>query len=226
MTSLPESASSQIQRSANLKLEDDGTLEGTVNVTFTGLEGRSRRTSQRNEDDEARTKFLEDEFKSYIPVAVEANLTNKPDWNDTEPPLVAEFHVKIPGWVSSAGRRAIFPVGLFSAPEKPIFAHADRTYAICFDYPYQKKDDVSVELPAGWTVSSVPTSLDRDAKAAEYVLKVEDNKKAVHISRTVRSDLFVVPQPTYPALRTFFQAVRSGDDEQIVLQPAGVAAAL
>jgi len=225
VTPLPESGESQIQRTADLKMNEEGTLEGTVKLTFTGLEGWSRRLRERNEDQEARKKYLEEELKGYVPAAMEAELTNQPDWKSTEPPLVAEFQVKIPGWVSSAGRRALLPVGIFAAPEKEIFAHAERVYPVCFHYPYQKKDDVTVELPSGWTVASVPTAQDRDAKAAEYVLKIEDKKNQVHIARTVRSDLFLVPKQTYPALRTFFQAVRSGDDQQIVLQPAAVAAA-
>jgi PHD/YefM family antitoxin component YafN of YafNO toxin-antitoxin module len=81
-----------------------------------------------------------------------------------------------------------------------------------------------VELPNGWAVSSVPKPMDRDAKDAEYILKVEDNKNQVHIVRTVRSDLYILPQSTYPALRAFYQTVRSGDDQQIVLQPGSVAA--
>lgn len=225
-TPLPDSALSQIQRTANLKLNsDDGALEGTVKLTFTGLEAWSRRLTERNEDDAARKKYLEDELKSYIPAAIDADLSNQPDWKSTEPPLVAEFQVKIPGWVSAAGRRAVLPVGVFSAPEKQIFAREDRVYPICFQYPFQKKDDLTVELPAGWTVSSVPQALDKDAKAAEYTLKVDDKKTEVHIVRSVRSDLFLVPKETYPALRTFYQLVRSGDDQQIVLQPGSVAAA-
>jgi hypothetical protein len=224
-TGLPESSASQIQRIANLKLDDDGTLEGTVKLTFTGLEGWSRRLRLRNEDNEARKKSLEEELKSYVAVGMDVDLTNQPDWNATEPPLVAEFHVKIPGWISGAGRRALFPVGIFAAPEKGMFTRADRFFAVCFDYPYQKNDDVTITLPTGWTVSSVPQPQDRDLKAAEYVLKVEDKKTELHIAREVRSDIFLIPQPKYPALRAFFQAVRSGDEQQIVLQPFAVAAA-
>jgi hypothetical protein len=221
----PDSAASQIQRTANLKLSEDGTLEGTVKLTYTGLEAWSRRLEERNEDDPARKKYLEDTLKGYVPAAMEADLTNQPDWKSTDPPLVAEFHVKIPGWVSSAGRHALLPVGIFDATEKQVFNHADRVYPICFDFPFQKKDDVTVEMPNGWVVSSVPAAEDKDAKAAEYILKVEDKKNEVHITRTLRSDLFVVPKETYSALRTFFQVVRSGDDQQIVLQPGSVAAA-
>jgi hypothetical protein len=223
-TPFPDSAASQIQRSAKLKLSEEGTLEGTVKLTFTGLEGWSRRLAERNEDAEGRKKYLEEEVQSNVPAAMEVELTNQPDWKGTETPLVAEFHLKIPGWVSSAGRRAMMPVGIFSAPEKHIFEHANRVHAICFRYPYQKKDEVTLELPSGWRVSSVPSALDKDAKAAQYTLKVEDRKNEVQINRTVRSDLFFVPKETYPALKTFYEIVRTADDQQIVLQPGNVAA--
>jgi hypothetical protein len=223
-TPFSESGASQIQRNANLKLSEDGTLEGTVKLTFTGLQAWSRRLGERNEDDAARKKYLEEELQGYIPAAAQVELTNQPDWKSTEPPLVAEFHVKIPGWVSAAGRRAMLPVGIFAAPEKHIFEHANRTYAICFNFPYQKNDDVSVSLPSGWTVSSVPAAQDKDAKAAQYILRVEDKKTEVHITRTLRSELFVIPKDTYPALQTFFQVVRTGDEQQILLQPGAAAA--
>lgn len=220
----PDSAASQIQRTANLKLDEQGNLEGTLKLSYTGLEAWSRRLEERHEDDQARKKFFEDVLKSYVPAAIESELTNQPDWTNTEAPLVAEFHVKIQGWVSSAGRRALFPVGIFDATEKHVFSHTNRVYGICFEYPFQKIDDVTVELPSGWTVSSVPAAQDKDAKAAEYTLKVEDKKTELHITRTLRSDLFAVPKDTYPALRNFFEIVRSGDDQQIVLQPGSVAA--
>jgi hypothetical protein len=221
----PSSSLSQIQRNANLKLNDDGSMEGTIKLTFTGLEAATRRSEYHNQDDEARKKFLEEQLKSYVPVAIDADLTNKPDWNVTEPPLVAEFNVKFSGWLSSAGHRALFPVGVFSSTEKTIFTRADRTHPICFSFPFQKVDDITVTLPSSWTISSVPKNMDQDAKAAEYILQVDDNKTALHISRTVRSELFLVPKDTYPVLRNFFQIVRNGDEQQIVLQPAAVAAA-
>lgn len=224
-TPFPDSAVSQIQRSAKLKLNEEGTLEGTVKLSFTGLEAWSRRLAERNEDNEARKKYLEEELKGYVPATMEVELKNQPDWKSADPPLVAEFSVKIPGWASSAGRRALLPVGLFAASEKHVFDLSERVYPVYFHYPYQKKDDVTLELPSGWVVSTVPAAQDKDAKAAQYTLKVEDNKKEVHITRTLRSDLYLVPKDMYPTLRTFFQVVRTGDDEQVVLEPAKVAAA-
>lgn len=223
-TDMVPSAASKIQRKAELKLTEEGTLQGKVTVSFTGLEALTKRSEQRNEDDTARKTFLEEQLKEYIPAASEVELTNKPDWKNPEAPLVAEYDVKVEGWVSAAGRRAILPVGLFSVAEKHTFEHTDRVQPVYFQYYYSKEDDINIELPAGWQVTTMPKAEDKDAKAAQYTLKIDNNKNAVHISRTLRSDLFMVPKDTYPALRQFFQVVRSCDDEQIVLQPGSAAA--
>jgi hypothetical protein len=188
------------------------------------LEALWRRIEERNEDAANRKKFLEDQVKEYIPVGIELDLTNQPDWGGSTPTLVAEFELKVPGWVSGAGRRALVPVGLFSAPEKHAFEHANRVHAIYFSYPSAKIDDVTIDLPLGWQVNSLPPVQDLDAKAALYSLKAENNKGALHLTRRLNMDLLMVEAKLYPSLRNFFQVVRTGDEQQIVLQP-GVAAA-
>jgi len=223
-TTLPPSSDSRIERKAELKLTETGSLEGKLTVTFSGLEALWRRIEERNEDATNRKKFLEDQVKEYIPVGIELDLTNQPDWGGSTPTLVAEFELKVPGWVSGAGRRALVPVGLFSAPEKHAFEHANRVHAIYFSYPSEKLDDVRIDLPLGWQVNSLPPVQDLDAKAAVYSLKVENNKGALHLTRRLNMDLLMVEAKLYPTLRNFFQIVRTGDEQQIVLQPGAAAA--
>jgi hypothetical protein len=40
----------------------------------------------------------------------------------------------------------------------------------------------------------------------------------------MRSDLITLDQKFYPALRKFYEVVRTADEQQIVLQPAAAAA--
>jgi hypothetical protein len=223
-TTLPDSDVSHIERSADMKLTGEGMLEGKMKLTFTGLEALSRRIEERNEDDTERKKFLEGQVKEYIPAGTDVELSNKPDWSASEAPLVAEFDLKVPGWVASAGRRALFPVGLFGASEKHLFEHANRVWPVYFAYPYKMIDDLTIELPVGWQVGSLPKDVDQNAKAAEYSLKLENKNGNLHIRRELRCDLMMVPKETYPALRSFFQLVRTQDDQQIVLQPGEVSA--
>jgi hypothetical protein len=218
-TTLPKSSESQILRNAKLKMSETGDLEGTVTVTYTGLEAMYRRLEERNEDDVARKKFLEEALKEQVPAAIEPELTNKPDWSGSGTPLIAEFSLKIPGWASGAGKHVTVPVGFFSANEKRIFEHADRVHPIYFEYPFEKVDDVTVNLPTGWQVSTLPPAQTKDGHVIAYNLTVENQNGSVHVVRKLNLDFLLLEPKYYPALRNFFQVVRSGDDEQVLLQP-------
>jgi hypothetical protein len=220
-TTLPGSADSRIDRTAKLKLDEStGGLEGTLTVSFTGLEAWQRRVEQRNQDEAARKKFLEDEVREYIPAAIDLELTNKPDWTTSDAPLTAEYNLKVPGWASSAGRRALMSVGLFSAPEKHLFDHANRVHPIYFEYPFQKVDDVTVQLPLGWQVASSPAPEKQDGHVVAYSLDIKHDAGSLHWKRILNVDLIMLDSKYYGALRNFFQAVRTNDDGQIILQPA------
>ena len=223
-TAVPKSADSRVIHKADLTLFDTGDLEGKLTVIYTGLEAMRRRREERNDDEAERKKYLEDDTRSAIPAAGELELSNQPDWKSSDTPLVAEFKLKIPGWVSGAGRKAFLPVGLFSAGEKHVFEQEARVHAIYFQYPSQKEDDVNITLPPGWQASSVPSPKVDDAKAALYSLTVENNKQTIHLNRKMSLDLVILEQKYYRTLRNFFQLVRTGDDEQVVLQPGSATA--
>ncbi len=224
-TELPESSVSRIERKADLKLDDTGSLEGKLAITFTGLEALSRRQEERHVDEADRKKFLEDQVREYIPVGVDVELTNKPDWGSSSEKLVAEYDLKVPGWVSGAGKRALLPVALFGATEKRVFELSNRVHPIYFEFPFQKIDDVTIELPLGWQVSSVPPVKNQDSKAIVYTLKVDNDKGTLHLNRTLNVEVLLLDAKVYPTLRAFFQIVRAGDEQQVVLQPGGAAAA-
>ena len=223
-TTVPQSSESKVERKAKLKLSETGDLEGKLTVTYTGLEAMYRRLEERYADEVSRKKTLEEQVKWEISAAAEAELTNKPDWSSSETPLVAEFDLKIPGWAASAGKRAVVPATVFTADDRRVFEHANRVHPIYFRYPFEKIEDVTLELPAGWQVSSVPKAQKQDGRVVVYSLKIEDNKGVVHVTRQLNVDVLLLEQKYYEALRNFFQVVRSGDEEQIVLQP-GVATA-
>jgi hypothetical protein len=216
-TPLPDSSQSHVERKAVLKLTDDGNLEGKVTVTFTGLEALWRRLDESEEDNTARKKFLEDEVQECIPASADVKLTNQPEWSSSAPTLVAEYDVKVPGWASAAGRRQLLPVGLFSESEKHMFEHADRTFPIYFYFPYLIQDDVTVQLPQGLQVSSLPPPQDIPGEVVSYGLVADGKGGTLHWNRHLSLDILMMETKYYPALRNFFQTVRAGDEQQVVL---------
>lgn len=208
---------SRIERKANLRLSEDGSLEGTATVTFTGIEALWRRLYEYGEDDQVRRNLLENELKEYIPSNIDVELTNKPDWNSAETNLVAQFSLKIQGWGSSSGRRVLLPVGIFGGTEKHVFEHANRTYPIYFNSPYEDWDDVTIALPPGMQVSGVPESRLYDIKSFTYRSDVQQSEKSLHLTRQLTVSLASAEVKYYGSIRGFFQHVRSADEQPVVL---------
>ena len=219
ITSMPESGESQIERKANLKLTQDGSLEGKLTVTYSGLEASSLRVGERNQDDTTRKKLLEDQVRYAVPAAIEVDLTNKPDWSSADAKLVAEFDLKVPGWLSGAGSHALLPVGIFGASEKHIYEHTTRVHPLYYHYMSQRVDDVTIELPLGWKVTNLPKPGGKDAKLLVYTMNADEKNGTLHIERRLKIELTMLDPKYYPAVRSFYESVRTGDEEQIVLQP-------
>ena len=219
-TTNPDASTSGIDRAASLQLDESGSLDGKVTLTFKGLSAIRQRMDENDQDDVARRKSLEDELKSLVPVSSQVELTNNPDWNSSSDTLVAEYHLQVPEWASVAGHRTLIPSSLFSGGEKHLFESAHRVNPIYFAYPYTDIDNVTITVPQGWSVSSLPTPRRADVKACTYDLSVETKDAILRLSRRLMMDIALVGAKDYPTLRSFFQNVRNGDEQQILLSPA------
>ena len=216
----PNSSASRIERKAELALTRDGSLEGALTVTYSGLEALWLRMDELEEDDASRKKLLEDMVKESIPTGIDVELTNKPEWKSSAPELVAQYKLTVPGWATSVGKRTLLPAGLFGGDEKHLFEHGNRIHPVYFHFPYQKIDSISIALPVGWTPNSLPAPLDKDIRALAFTCKTENDRGTLHINRKLRSDVLVVKPEDYQVLRNFYQMVRNVDEQPIMLQPA------
>jgi hypothetical protein len=221
-TPLPPASDSRIESLGKLRLSPTGELEGRLTVTYTGMEAVGRRTELRLTGETEREKFLEDGVKSQIAIGSQVELVNQPDWASSETPLIAEFNLKIPNWASNAGQTVVTPAAIFTAGERGVFEPAKREHPIYFDYLSEKSEDVTIDLPPGWQVGSVPKAQDQDLKLVAYSLKDEQNQGTLHLKRRLTIGVGSLEQKYYAPLRAFFQLVRAGDGEQVVLQPGKI----
>lgn len=218
-TELGDANNTRTLREGDFKLAADGTLEGTLRVTYTGQEVFALRIDHMRDDEAGRRKALEEGVRTAIPLGCEVELTNKPDWTTAAPALVAEFHLKVPAWATSSGKRLLLPVGLFSAGEKQTFDHADRHYAVYFQYPFSHVDDLKISLAQGLQVAASPKAETFDLKAAKYVFSTSTSGSVITLHREMMIQFVMVEQKFYPTLRNFFQTIKTKDEQQIVLQP-------
>jgi Domain of Unknown Function with PDB structure (DUF3857)/Transglutaminase-like superfamily len=216
-TPLSEPKDSRIERRGRLKLTSSGTLEGKVTVTYTGQEALWRRLQERNEDDTDRKRFLEDQIKADIPSGADVDLTNRPDWDSASPFMIAEFDLKVPGWAAAAGQRALLAVGLFGAQDSHAFQHAARVQPLYFNFPHQSADNLTVELPANWKISRLPTARIDDRASLVYSTWTEGSEESFQLYRGLTIKTMLVNTKDYGTVHSFYESVRAGDQDQAIL---------
>lgn len=216
----PQVTDATIVRDADLALQNDGSISGTLRVDFTGQEGGIIRTSERKEDETGRTKYLEQEIKAWLPVGSTFEISKISDWDSFDQPLHVEGTVKVPSYASTAMQRMLMPLDLFQAANSGAFSTEKRVNAIYFPYPYEEIDDVKMHLPAGYKVDSLPMDKKVNLGAVLYEISATSQGDSAEVKRqlTVKGVMFGKDQ--YPTLRAFFGVVRTNDTAQMVLANA------
>jgi hypothetical protein len=100
-----------------------------------------------------------------------------------------------------------------------VFDHAERIHPIYFEFPAQRVDDVLLELPTGWRVSTLPKAQNQDYHVVAYSMGAQDNKTSFRLTRKLDINIVSMDTKYYGPIRSFFQGVRDVDGQQVVLQP-------
>lgn len=205
-------------RSAVASLSENGDLKGEVTLEFKGLEALEHRLDAIDEDEPGRKKSLEDELSDSLPNGASVKAVDVQGWNATDDPLVAKFHVEIPAYASLAGKRFIVPSYLFRVKQNAAFKQNERKYPVYFPYPFSENDEVSIKLPAGFSVESVPSEQEARLPYAGYQSVFNFDGSQLLTQRQLLFNAFYIDLSRYAEVKGFFNKVQSGDEQQAILQ--------
>jgi hypothetical protein len=208
-----------LRRVAQLQLED-GVVRGTVFVTYTGQEALRQRIELRNDDDAAAKKAIEKMLKGWFADGATVNLVDVKNLRAAEAPLLISATVELPSAASLVGSRAMVPLAVFVATQKNPFAAEQRKTAVYFHYAYRVDDDVTLKVPAGYAVESLPASADVNMGALHYTATVGKTEDSVRLVRNLTVDVELVGRDKYSVVRDFFSKAAAADQEQLVLRKA------
>jgi len=214
----PDYLKAVTKRVARLQMNDHREAEGKSIVVFMGQEALTRRIEGSKTDELGRNKMLEDEVKSWLPANAQVTLTNPPQWDEVETPMVAEFKISAPV-LMSGGKRVLVPTNIFQFNRPPMFAHPDRIQAIYFEYPSREIDDVHVKLPDSLQVESLPANQHVKIEYAVYRASRKQEKNEIDITRDLAIAGFFFNPTEYKNLKSFYDKVKEADDEQVLLKP-------
>jgi transglutaminase-like putative cysteine protease len=113
----------------------------------------------------------------------------------------------------------ISPMLFLAAKENP-FKQEVREYPVDFGYPNQSKYNINLEIPQGYVVESMPTSINiatgDDIGTFKLMMVNTDNKIQTTITSTINTA--IVPSDFYPVLKGYYQQMIDKQNEKIVLK--------
>ena len=217
-TPYPTYKQSVTTRMADLSLDTNGTARGKIVLVFKGMSAMLKRQEGGKTDADGRKKILEDDLRSELPGNSEVHLTNSPDWQTVESPLIAEFKVSFPFAVLS-GKRLLVQQHLFQVSAKNRFPSAKRVNPVYFSYPWQEADEVHITVPAGVEVESLAPDDEIKLQYAVYMTKQKQESPGRLFSRRdmIMAENVVLPNQ-YTELKNFFDKVKAADDQPALLK--------
>lgn len=209
-------------RTAELKIDSEGKLMGVIRMSFTGNDALRWRQDILRADEEQAKKDFDEELQKQMPAGVVVKTNHFVGPTDYDYALMAI--VDVSGNMGTAtGKRVFLPGTFFEANAKPQFVHEKRENPIDLHFPYMVKDSVTITLPAGFTVESVPKDAEIPLpKDADFVAKYRGTDTVYAYSRLMAVGNILYPSNEYPQLKDFFAKANAQDQQQAVLHVSAV----
>lgn len=216
-TPMPTPADAVTRRKARLVLTEDGALEGTVVVRHAGHAATARVMQLYLADDQTRRSALEQDLRRTLAMPADVTVVRQPGWQDNNGILEIEYQVKVRDWALTSGERLMVGIGLFGGEQIGKFTAPTREQPMYFEFPFATEDEVEIVLPAGYRLEIAPARQVSPDAALRYVTAVKSIEGGVSIRRTLSHNLLLALPNQYPRVKQFYELVRSGDQEQVIL---------
>jgi hypothetical protein len=208
-------------RTASFELKEDGTLQGTVRLTYSGHDAAQRRKEWKTESAAKREESVREAVRKQYDAAQlsEVRVENA---DGAERPLECSYLVTIPGYAQKTGKRMFLQMDYFDRGQPARFAANSRRYPVFFDYAWTEEDQVIVKVPPGYSLESpeAPGPVDLGEIGSYEVTVMAGAGKLVQQRKLVfaHGGRLVFPVAAYPQLKQAFDAIHEGDQHALALR--------
>jgi hypothetical protein len=162
-------------------------------------------------------KDFDDQLQPHLPPGILIHTDHFLGLDDGDTNLLVRMNVS--GSLGTAtGKRIFLPLSIFAAGGRDPFASSHREEPIDLQYPYLEKDQVTLHLPDGFQVESVPTDARVDLpQNAVYLSAAKAAGQTITYERSLIMANILFNASEYDKLKGFFDDVSNKDRAQAVL---------
>lgn len=217
----PADASTTISK-GRFRLDENGTLSGEVTLTATGHAQAWLKHSYDNLNSEERVDRVRDRVQVISKLA-EVSEVRIEHADDPVEPIAIHYKVTIPGYAERTGSRFFVAPAVFRRGEKPVLDEPERRTSVAFYHPYQEKDHVEIEIPAGFEIEagSAPGNVELgNFGLYETKLAYRPRARILQYERNFAIKQVGVPLPHYQAARELFRRINERDGHLLTFKKA------
>lgn len=198
-------------------LAADGTFSGKIRNLYFDYHALGFRETKGKSSAELNVSRLEDTFKGVLidDYKIENN-------EDVSKPIVEFYSFKKEGFSEVIGDKIYFsPLGFIGESVNP-FRQEERVYPVDFVFPSQKKMMITIDLPEGYVVESLPQALNLvlSDKVLSYKFMIADTGKQIQLTSIFDINTSIISPEDYEELKKFFAEMIKKQTEKVVLKKA------
>ena len=221
-TPVSTSDKSKSRRKGTFTLSGDGSLEGDVQLEYTGHSATDRRRSYQAENNDERDEtvrtMVKEQFANAEVTAIRIDGLANPD-----KPFGIGYHVKIDGYAQRTGKRLLVPTSYFQINRSAMFTAGERRNPVYFPYPWSEDDEVSIQVPAGFALDNAQSPKSANiGNAGRYKVQASFNtaeRKLVYTRDFAFAEsTLLFPQDKYAAVKQAFDYFHNEDGHVITLK--------
>lgn len=166
----------------------------------------------------SKDSYIEKLEKEYQGLEIgEYNVQNS---NDLTLPIVENYDFTSTNSVETIGDKMYVSPFLFFATSENPFKQEKREYPIDFVYPHQDKFNISLTIPEGYTVETLPQpkAVGLPDNLANFKYNILSNNNQVQILYTLDINQAIMGSEYYEALKNFYKEIVDKQTEKIVLK--------
>ena len=225
-TGITPAEKSQIKRNAQLRLSEDGTLEGTVRVVYTGHPGIREKQELDEKSDSEREEYLRNNLKKRLGSEAELSEIKLENVTDQFKPFTYSYKFKYPGYAERTGKRLFVQPAFFQKGVGPMFSTSARQHDIYFNYAWTEDDAINIELPEGYSLDNAeaPNSF-TIGQIGDYKVRLAITKdaKTLIYERKFKFEGMLFPKTTYSELKRAFDQIHQQDNHAVTLKQGAAA---